>query len=197
MRSLLLRGLDRTASLWPDIACAYGWAHRAAHILANGAGLTGAQVRQRFSGLLGAMTRWRAHAGALAPAVDHFAKVTRSYWPGLFQCYDVAGLPRTNNDLEHVFGSFRYHERRASGRKVAAPAVVVRGSARLIAAVATRQRTFSADDLAHCDMRDWRALRASLDQRRQSRVSQRRFRRNSTEYLRDLEARLVKLILPP
>ena len=52
-------------------------------------------------------------------------------------CYDVADLPRTNNDLEQFFGSYRYHERRCSGRKVACPGTVVRGSVRLIAAAAT------------------------------------------------------------
>jgi len=165
-------------------------------MLGNEANESGDQVRQRYSGLLGAMCHWREHAGDLAPAVDHFLKVSRSYWPGLFHGYDVAGLPRTNNDLEQVFGSFRYHERRASGRKVASPALVVRGSARLIAAVATRQQSFSAADLAQCDLPAWRSVQASLDERRQSRVCQRRFRHDSQAFLADLEAKLVKLILP-
>jgi Transposase, Mutator family len=33
----------------------------------------------------------------------HLDKVSRSYWPGLFHCYDVPGLPRTNNELESHF----------------------------------------------------------------------------------------------
>jgi hypothetical protein len=33
----------------------------------------------------------------------HLDKVSRSYWPGLFHCYEVAGLPRTNNELESHF----------------------------------------------------------------------------------------------
>lgn len=197
LRCMLRRGLDHTALLWPAIERAFGWVHQAAHILANEENRSGAEVRQQFSGLLGAMSHWRAQAGGLAPSVDRFLKVTRSYWPGLFPCYDIAGLPRTNNDLEHLFGSFRYHERRASGRKVAAPSVVVRGPARLIAAVATRQRTFSAADLAHCDVQAWRVLRASIDTHRQSRISQQRFRRNSAGFLESLEARLLKLTLPP
>ena len=52
---------------------------------------------------------------AVARQLRHFVRVTRSYRPGLFGCYQVADLPRTNNDLEHLFGSHRYHERRASG----------------------------------------------------------------------------------
>ena len=51
--------------------------------------------------------------------LKQFVKVTRSYWPGLFACYESSDLPRTNNDLEHTFGSHRYHD--------AGPAVGVGG----------------------------------------------------------------------
>src|SRR5204863_5235243 len=57
--------------------------------------------------------------------LQRFVKVTKSYWPGLFACYGSKDIPRTNNDLEHLFGSHRYHERRASGRKRASPGLVV------------------------------------------------------------------------
>ena len=33
----------------------------------------------------------------------HLDKVSRSYWPGLFHCYDVPSVPRTNNELESHF----------------------------------------------------------------------------------------------
>ena len=122
------------------VRVAFGWVHRAAAILRNKAGLDAAGVRRRYRGLLGAIARHRRSAGALDDAVGHLLKVTRSYWPGLFRCYDVEGLPRTNNDLEQFFGSYRYHERRCSGRKVACPGTVVRGSVRLVAAAATRLR---------------------------------------------------------
>lgn len=36
-----------------------------------------------------------------------------SYGANLFHCYQIADLPRTNNALKQVFGSLRYHERRA------------------------------------------------------------------------------------
>ena len=88
--------------------------------------------------------------------------MTRSYWPGLFRCYDVADLPRTNNDLEQFFGSYRYHERRCSGRKVACPGTVVRGSVRLVAAAATRLRPIEVADLVPSDLAAWRDLRGSL-----------------------------------
>jgi len=175
---------------------AYGWVHEAAHILGS-EGTTGPAVRARLGGLLGAMRRHRGATGPLGGAVDHFLKVSRSYWPGLFACYGTPDLPRTNNDLEQLFGSHRYHERRATGRKGASPALVLRGSARLIAGLATRQREVSAADLAAADRDDWRSLRAELNGRRQRRVDRHRFRRDPDGYLRGLEAKLNQSALPP
>jgi len=152
--------------------------------------------RKRLGGLLGAMARHRDKAGGLASAVGHFLKVSRSYWPGLFHCYEVEGLPRTNNALEQLFGSYRHHERRASGRKVASPALVLRGSARIIAAVATRQQPERTGDLISADRESWAELRAELAQRRQRRVERRRFRRDPEGYLRQLEAKLIQPRLP-
>jgi hypothetical protein len=195
LKGLLDRGLGATAALWPAIALAFGWVHKAAGILGT-EGAAGAAVRQRLGGLLGAMARHRGRAGRLAGAVGHFLKVSRSYWPGLFACYDSEGVPRTNNGLEQLFGSQRYHERRASGRKSGSPALVLRGGARLVAAVATRQRAFTADDLAGAGRAEWARLRRELDERRQRRTERRRFRRDPEAYLRQLEARLTQSGLP-
>ncbi len=174
---------------------AFGWVHRAASVL-GAEGVGGAQVRQRLGGLLGAMARQRHRAGRLAGAVGHFLKVSRSYWSGLFACYDTEGVPRTNNGLEQLFGSQRYHERRASGRKAGSPGLVLRGSARVVAAVATRQRAFTADELAGADRVAWARLRQELDERRQRRSQRRRFRRDPEGYLRQLETLLIQSRLP-
>lgn len=176
---------------------AYGWVHRAAHILNNPEGFSRPLVQRRLGGLLGAMARHQDKAGALAAAVGHFLKVSRSYWPGLFHCYDMADLPRTNNDLEHCFGTVRYQERRSTGRKRGTGMSVIRGPVRLVAAVATRCRTFVPEELAPRRTESWQELRATLEERRQTRTLGRRFRRDPEAYLTKLEAELVKLTLPP
>ena len=84
---------------------AFAWVHAAARILNNEEKLGAPEVQRRLQALLDAMARDRKKAGKLAPAIDRFLKVSRSYWPGLFHCYSVAGVPRTNNDLEQFFGS--------------------------------------------------------------------------------------------
>jgi hypothetical protein len=142
------------------------------------------------------MVRDRGAAGYLGPAVDHFVRVTRSYWPGLFHCYEVEGLPRTNNDLEQFFGRHRYHERRASGRKAAAPGLVLRGEARLLAAAATRLRTYTAAELAGADAGRREELRQRLEARRQRRVQRSRFRRDPQAFLQQLEEQLLQSALP-
>jgi hypothetical protein len=198
LRALLSGGLSATAGLWAPVEAAYDWVFRAAAILANVAGLTGSAVKARYRGLLGAMARHAARAGVLSGALGNFRKVTRSYWPGLFHCYDVPGLPRTDNDLEQLFGAHRYHERRCSGRKVASPGLVVRGSVRLPAAVATRLRgEVRGGDLAPSDPDAWRELRAGLERRQAVRAQGRRFRRDPVTYLQELEDALIKETLPP
>jgi hypothetical protein len=170
--------------------------HRAAHVLGNEAGEDAAMVQRRFDGLVAAMARHRARAGALAGAVEHFCKVTRSYRPGLFHCYAVPDLPRTNNGLEQLFGSQRYHERRATGRKMASPATVLRGEVRLIAAIATRLHPPTIAALGRVSRGRWRELRQRLEQRRQARTLRTRFRRNPGAYLATLEQQACQSALP-
>ena len=153
-------------------------------------------VQRRFDGLVAAMARHRASAGDLAGAIDHFCKVTRSYRPGLFHCYAVPELPRTNNGLEQLFGSQRHHERRATGRRAASPAAVLRGEVRLIAATATRLHPPEARDLGRVSRDRWRGLRERLDQRRHARTLRTRFRRDPGAYLAALEQQACQSALP-
>jgi hypothetical protein len=193
--SIVRAGLRSAGGAFAPLMLAFGWVHRAAHILGQ-EGVGAAAVRNLLGGLLGAMRRHRDAVGDLGPAVDHFVRVSRSYWPGLFECYGTPRLPRTNNDLERVFGSHRYHERRATGRKGASPALVLRGSARLVAGLATRSREVTAADLAGADRVAWARLRAELEHRRERRVERRQFRRDPHGYLKALEDKLNQSRLP-
>jgi hypothetical protein len=57
----------------------------------------------------------------LSPRLDafrrHLDKVSSSYWPGLFHCYDIDPLPRTNNDLESHFRDTQRRLLRTTGQK--------------------------------------------------------------------------------
>jgi hypothetical protein len=195
---LLRRGLEETAPLWPEVRVAYRWVRQVARVLKNQAKQPAAAVRQQLAGLLGAMRQAAVKAaGAVGGHLRRLVKVTKSYWPGLFWCYDVAGVPRTNNDLEHLFGSHRYHERRSSGRKRGSPGLVVSGSVRVVSGLATRLRPEEGLRLAAGYVEDWRRTRAALERRREGRRQQRRFRHNPGAYLKQLEEMCLQLSLLP
>ena len=196
LQALVAKGLAATGGIWPTIRIAYDWVHRAARLLENEDALTGSEVRHQMEELLAEIRAGQATVGTLQPAVAHFLKVSASYWPGLFHCYDVDGLPRTNNGQEQFFGSVRYHHRRASGRIRASAGTVVRGSVRALASTASRLHSFGEYDLRHPNLDRWRDLRRSLDLRQEARRQQGRFRKDPAAYLAVLEDRMLKQSLP-
>src|SRR5262245_15622801 len=199
LQELLRRGLEGTAALFPPVREAYKWVRRVARILKNPEPLPAVKVRRRLVELLVRMRRaaTTTEEPSVRAGLKHFAKVTKGYWPGLFACYASPDLPRTNNDLEHAFGSHRYHERRASGRRRASPGLVVMGSARVISSLATRLRPEEGLVLRPGYVSRWRELRAELEARRESRRKQRRFRQDPAGYLSELEQKCLQLLLPP
>ena len=122
--------------------------------------------------------------------------MTRSYGDDLFHCYNVPGLPRTNNALEQTFGSVRYHERRASGRKVASPSLVTDGSVRVPASLYTRTAPVTVQMLASVPHERWRERRAELERQHQGRRQRCRFRKQPERYLAALEQAVGKFTLP-
>jgi hypothetical protein len=198
LRRLLRRGLEQTASLGLPVRATYRWVKRVAHVLENKAERPAKQVRRGLSALLSKIREAakRAKDPVVAEPLRRFVKVTRSYWGGLFHSYDSPDIPRTNNDLEQLFGSHRYHERRASGRKQGSPGLVVQGSVRVVASLATRLRPEEGLKLPAGYVEDWRRLRADLDKRRENRRKQRRFRRDPAHYLNQLEERCLDPSLP-
>jgi hypothetical protein len=56
-------------------------------------------------------------APPLATFGAHLDTVSRSYWPGLFHCYEMPGLPRTNNELESHFRDTSRRLLRTTGQK--------------------------------------------------------------------------------
>lgn len=198
LRRLLRRGLEQTAPLWPAVRATYHWVKRVARLLENKEKQPAKQIRRGLSALLSKIRQaaGRARDPIVAEQLRWFVKVTKSYWSGLFHCYTSPDIPRTNNDLEHLFGSHRYHERRASGRKQGSPGLVVQGSVRVVASLATRLRPEEGLNLPTGYVDDWRRLRADLDKRRESRRKQRRFRRDPASYLSEAEERCLMVSLP-
>ena len=88
LKATLCRGLEATATLFAPLLLAFGWVHRAAHILGQ-VDLDGATVPKQLGRLLGGMRRQRETVGELREGDDHVVKVSCNYWPGLFACYET------------------------------------------------------------------------------------------------------------
>lgn len=176
---------------------AYAWVWRAAHLLENPTNQAASVVETAYDDLLAEMVTHATDQGGLTSAIQHFLKVTASYAPDLFHCYDVPGLPRTNNDLEHTFGTARHHERRATGRKTGDSGLVLRGQVRLLASVVGQCQVMDAADLMPTDLLAWQAMRQELNFRAEARRAQHRFRHDPAAYLATLESRLLQSSLPP
>lgn len=90
---------------YPDLQQGAAWLRDIAYILepVSPQGLKSEQVAAQLHGYLGAIRCQHDVSPAIYDFGLHLDKVTRSYWPGLFHCYDMPGLPRTNNEIESHF----------------------------------------------------------------------------------------------
>jgi Transposase, Mutator family len=66
---------------------------------------------------LDTVLRWPAVTSTLQTFGRHLDMVSRNYWPGLFHCYDVPSLPRTNNTLESHFRDTKRRLLRTTGQQ--------------------------------------------------------------------------------
>ena len=63
------------------------------------------------------LTIRRTHDVEDQRVAEHIHQIFRSFGWGLFTCYDMDGLPRTNNELERFIRQIKMGRRRVSGRK--------------------------------------------------------------------------------
>jgi hypothetical protein len=80
-------------------------------------GRSGEQVSQDLFAYLAKIQSTRFRDPLLRNSFHSILKITRSYAPGLFHCYDVPNLPRTNNDRENDFRTLGRRLLRTTGQK--------------------------------------------------------------------------------
>ncbi len=127
--------------------------------------------------------------------LEHFLHVTMNMAPRLFQCYDLPGMPRTNNDMEGFIRSVKTRYRRISGRKNW-NRYLIRYGAR-VAYYEAQARTSglgALEERMRCvPAAAWRRGRAEQTARQQEQLKQYRVRHRRHAFLADLEARWAAL----
>ena len=129
--------------------------------------------------------------------MEHLVAVLRRLGPGLYRCYDVPGLPRTDNALEQFHRRVKSAQRRITGRKRTAASVVGLGGGAVYATAAAPPRAALLLQLAGVPAAHWRQERVTLRATQHRQAERRRFRRDPAAYLADLEARWAALAHPP
>ena len=117
------QGLQSALSPWTEtsqeLQQGAAWLHDIAYILepATTQPRRAEHVAGQRRGYLDTV-RWRSDVTpSLKTFSRHLDTVSRSYWPGLFHCYDMVGLPRTNNELESRCRDTRRRLLRTTGQK--------------------------------------------------------------------------------
>lgn len=79
--------------------------------------LSAERVAAHLHDYLDAVYAQRDLSPLLHEFVQHLDTVSQSYWPGLFHCYEVEGLARTNNGVESHFRDTQRRLLRTTGQK--------------------------------------------------------------------------------
>lgn len=113
------RALSPFAGDCQDLEQGIGWLRDIAAILdpPPDSQVSGEQVAQQLRTYLDDLGRLPDLSSRLDAFRQHLDKVSLSYWPGLFHCYDLEGLPRTNNGLESHFRDTQRQLLRTTGQK--------------------------------------------------------------------------------
>jgi len=77
----------------------------------------GQQVQQKLQRYLARLQRQRNLPEQLVDFRQHLVEMVARWGDDLFRCYDIVGLPPTNNALESRFGRLRRDQRRITGRQ--------------------------------------------------------------------------------
>lgn len=148
---------------------------------------TSASVRQAVDRYLTDLTS-QSHDAEDQRVADHINQIFHSFWWGLFACYDVEGLPRTNNELERCIRQIKMGYRRVSGRKNVHDFVFRYG-----AYAALVDDTESLDELLtrleEVEQEEFLKERKHLNLTLLDEAQVHRFRFHREEYLTDLENR--------
>jgi hypothetical protein len=162
---------------------------------ADGVPISNATVGQRFDrwcARLEAQLREEEISETERACLEHFLHVSGNMRAQLVQCYDMEGLPRTNNDMEGFIRSIKTRYRRLSGRKNWNRYLLRYGRrvAYYEAQVRRGERTAEMQaQLCGVSHKRWRTARAEQRRCQEEQLKQYRVRHRRRQFLEGLEAR--------
>jgi hypothetical protein len=119
LRQGLHTALLTVGSDYTELRQAADWSEHIRHILdpEEKPDRSGAQVQQQLFAYLDDIQRESQPSPHLRRFYQKIYQTSLNYTPGLFHCYDVPGLPRTNNDRESEFRALNRRLLATTGQK--------------------------------------------------------------------------------
>jgi hypothetical protein len=196
----LQHGLDQSLTLvaphYDDLRQAGDWLLEIANVLdtAGKAARTGAEVREELFRYVDDIHKQSQGNAVLQTFALKIEQTTRSYAPGLFHTYDIAGLPPSNNERESEFRDLNRRLLRTTGQKGATRRLIQRSGAwEVLPRPGTFAETLTA--LSHVE------AEALQQERERVRTHRKRFRlhtRSAKQSRKQLQALVDRwLQLPP
>ena len=149
---------------------------------------SGAQVQQALFAYLDTITQENQLSSRLSRCYDKIRQTTLNYSPGIFHCYDIPDLPRTNNDCESDFRDLNRRLLSTTGQKGLVKRIIQRqGAWELIPRPDSLRDTISA--LSHIDPHDFSLERQRIRQHRDRFRLHTRSAKRSRAQLKQLEQR--------
>jgi len=186
--------LDSIQATYQLLAEAASWLKNIADLLdpAGKPARSGQQVSQELFAFLLQLQDTHFADPFLRKTCDTILKTTRKYAPGLFHCYDIPDLPRTNNDRESEFRNLHRRLLRTTGQKGLSHRILQReGAWELIPHLDSLPATIEA--LSHVTPQDFHLERRRLlFHRRRFKFHTRSAKQAQTQLLR-LEQRWLAL----
>lgn len=126
-------------------------------------------------------------------AATHIEQTLRNLWWGLFTCYDVPDLPRTNNELERFLRQLKMGQRRISGRQNVHSFIIRYGRYAAYLDFQESQPELLRR-LQQVPQADFLAERQQLNAALLREQKRHRFQHHQRDYLQALEARWVTAV---
>jgi hypothetical protein len=192
----LLTALNSVQADYAQLRQAANWLQHIADLLdpEGKPGRSGAQVQQELFAYLKDIDQESQDSPRLRRFCKKIRKTTLNYTPGLFHCYDIPGLPRTNNDRESEFRDLNRRLLSTTGQKGLVKRIIQReGAWELIPRPDSLRDTISA--LSHVEPDGFSQERQRIRQHRARFRLHTRSAKRSRAQLHQLEQRWK--VLPP
>jgi hypothetical protein len=120
--------------------------------------------------------------------------MAQSWLPGILYCYDIPGLPRSNLELEAVYGKLRANQRRVSGRSETSPLHLFGAGEALALIIDTEEELLAWCQMVAEDKQTYRTQRRLHEENEERRRWLRRLHRDPAKAMTQVDEQFYAIL---